>query len=690
MAALGGAWLESSLGLFARMGSPPGARVAGFGLLGVGLTYLVFGDAIRRWRRAEAMSPRRLSVSRRQKSESSRLLGECAPAILWTTDRSFRVTSTSGAALQAAEAQVVDGRPIPLPEFLGNSSTTPLAERALYGALRGEAQCFEHQFSDRLFQCQVEPLTDDLGAVIGTVGVGIEVTEQRRTQKVLLDEYERLAVTLDGIADAVITTDAEGRVLLMNRVAERVTGRTRLEALHRPLEDIVDLRAEGSGGKIGNPLREIGPRNELEEGEESWLITNDLGQDRRLSQSISPIQTAGGDAAGAVLVLRDVTDQHRRDRERRRAEQFDSLVMLAGGVAHDFNNILTAVLGHIALARLAPGASLEDRDEVLSRAEHAALQARELTNQLLTFSRTGVPTAKAASTRSLIEDSARFAATGARTELSFRFDADLYPVHVDEAEISRVIHNLVINAKQAMGDGGELWVEAENTYVGDESEEDLEPGDYVRLSFRDNGCGIPRERLARVFDPYFTTKAAGNGLGLATCEAIVRRHGGVIDVESDVGVGTTFSILLPASSDQPERAQSNTESIEDSEMGWNVLVIDDEANIREILSAMLARLGHNPVTAADGHEGLEKYEAAFANGDPYDAVIVDLTVSGGTDGKETIDSLRGVDPAVRAIVSSGYPNDPVMEDCRRFGFRERVAKPFHMADLELALARAMS
>jgi CheY-like chemotaxis protein len=351
---------------------------------------------------------------------------------------------------------------------------------------------------------------------------------------------------------------------------------------------------------------------------------------------------------------------------------------LAGGIAHDFNNILTAILGNIGLAVLDDkiGPRVQDR---LAQAEEACLRAQALSQQLLTFAKGGAPVKKLFSVAELLTESTAFACVGSRVWCETDFPENLWSLEGDPGQIGQVFQNLTINAVQSMPTGGTIKVWAENLTLGTDSGLPLSAGRYIKISVRDQGMGIPAEHLPRIFDPYFTTKQKGTGLGLASAYAIINKHHGHIAVESKPGVGTTFNIYLPA----VER-QVTPQPEEDRELlvgKGNILVMDDEEMVREVLGRILARLGYEPGFARDGGEAIEMFVQAQGSEQEFAAVILDLTVPGGMGGKEAMARLLEVDPRVKAVVSSGYSDDPVMADFQKYGFSGVIAKPYRISEL---------
>jgi signal transduction histidine kinase/ActR/RegA family two-component response regulator len=399
-------------------------------------------------------------------------------------------------------------------------------------------------------------------------------------------------------------------------------------------------------------------------------------------------------------VLRQ-TDQIRQQVEREsklqaeltRAGKLESLGLLAGGIAHDFNNLLTVLIGNMSLLRL-DGNLSADSSRFLTQAEKAAARARDLTQQLLTFAKGGAPLRAAVSLPEVVREVAEFALRGAKVRCEFALRADLWPANVDKGQIGQVVQNIVLNAVQAMPEGGVLDIALGNHEVGAEFGGVLAPGRYVRLDFTDHGPGIAASDLARIFDPYFTTKQKGSGLGLATVHSIVKKHGGHVMAESEIGRGTTFRIWLPAAEPDVPLKSDTTPAVpppagDRSERPARVLVLDDEQFIQDLAGSILRRYGYESIAVADGQAALTEYVRARDAGRPYDLVILDLTIPGGMGGRQTLEELRKIDPAVKAIVSSGYSNDLVLSDYQGHGFRGMISKPYDVADFAQTVERVL-
>ena len=385
-----------------------------------------------------------------------------------------------------------------------------------------------------------------------------------------------------------------------------------------------------------------------------------------------------------ATVSRSISDRKSMEREMIKGQKLESIGVLAGGIAHDFNNLLTAIAGYVSLAQ----AQVSPEGEVgryLVEAGKATFRARDLTQQLLTFSRGGTPVKKTIAVGELVRDSVGLALTGSNVRCDILLAPDLWHVEVDEGQIGQVMNNLLINACQAMPDGGVIEVSSRNGILEINERPPLKEGRYVILSVKDNGIGIPGEHLQKIFDPYFTTKQKGNGLGLATSYAIVRKHEGGIFVESKLGVGTTFHIYLPAS--WSKNAGRICSEVKTREGEGRILIMDDVEAIRDVATNMLQSLGYTTVGARDGKEALEIYRESMNAGNPFAVVVMDLTVPGGMGGQEAVKDLLRMDPMAKVIVSSGYSFDGIMAEYKVHGFSGVVPKPYNLKQLGDAVGR---
>ncbi len=526
------------------------------------------------------------------------------------------------------------------------------------------------------------------GVAQGVVGIMLDITKRKQAEKELAAEKERLAVTLKSIGDGVITTDTNGNIVLINRIAENITGWRQAEVAGRPLNEIFEIIHAKNRQLCESPVHKV-----LEHGEilglenHRVLITRD-GTEVSIADSGAPIRSRDDEIIGVVLVFRDITNQLKTEEELLKIKKLESVGVLAGGIAHDFNNILAAILGYINLARhlLDPG---DEVCSMLEEAEKATLRARDLTQQLLTFSKGGDPVKKIASLPKLIRDSAEFILRGSPVVCHYNIADDLWLVDIDTGQMSQVIQNLILNARKAIPDSGRITISCENiSDIAAEEVLSLAEGDYVKVTIRDSGVGIPANIIDKIFDPYFSTSDKGSGLGLAITHSIINKHDGLITVESEPGQGTTFTIFLSATHDGRKRREKiSSPSLHGK---GRIMVMDDEKMVRDVAGHLLEHLGYNVVFAEDGDEAVNLYGSLQDTAEPVDIVIMDLTIPGGMGGKKAVCEILRLDPKAKVIVSSGYSNDPIMALCQNYGFRAAVAKPFNLSTLSQTIHVVMS
>lgn len=523
---------------------------------------------------------------------------------------------------------------------------------------------------------------DRNGKILHYEGSAKDISKRKFTEEELVKVQGMQKATLESTADGIIVTDQAGNILLTNRRF--------VEMWHLPEEVIrqgnVDYLIKHVYKEMVDNKTFIKNVIDLTNLKEMETLTFRF-KDGRIFERFSTPLVINGEITGRVFSYRDVTEVHRMQEELYRSQKLDSLGILAGGIAHDFNNILTGILGNITLARMEikPDTSMFS---ILEEAEKAAIRAKDLTQQLLTFARGGAPVKKTASIPDILHDTVQFALRGSKSICEFNIPDNLWHAEIDKGQISQVINNLIINSDEAMPQGGRINVHAENTILTDEFSS-LLPGRYIKIVITDAGLGIPEEHLSRIFDPYFTTKQKGSGLGLATCYSIIKNHGGMITVDSRLGQGSTFNILVPASEERVEKefVAQNTQRTRQG----RILIMDDETMVLEVASRMLQYIGFKDIqTVTDGQNAVNTYSKAWQDGNPFTLVIMDLTVPGGMGGEEAVRSLLEIDPNAKVIVSSGYASGPVLSDYKKYGFSAVVGKPYTVNELARAVDEALN
>lgn len=526
-------------------------------------------------------------------------------------------------------------------------------------------------------------LKNDEGEEFAIVSTDRDITEKKRVERELRESEERYRTLVDALGEGVIVVDLDNKVSIANPSAGRIFGIESEDLIGHTIDEFLD-----------DKNREVF-ENQMEQvyrGEKSTFeleVTIFDGTKRLINITATPRIGKDLSIFGFQGIFRDITEMRKMEEEILKAEKLESVGILASGIAHDFNNILTGVIGNITLAKLC----IEDNEKAYKRleeAEKASFRAKDLTQRLLTFTRGKASEKEPTRLRDLLNESISISLRGSRVNYELSVKDDIWMIEVDRGQIVQVLNNLIINACQAMPEGGIVRIKAENVELDSDNTLSLEKGRYVKISVEDEGIGIPDKYIKRIFDPFFTTKQKGTGLGLSSSYFIVKEHKGLITVESKLGVGSTFFIYLPATSKKEVQEQKEEEEINVEISGSRVLIMDDEELVRDILEDVLTSLGCEVEFSVNGDKTIELYKKSLANGKRYDAVILDLTIPGGMGAEETVKALRKIDPNVKAIVSSGYADNVVVSEYEKYGFAGKIIKPFELKDLCKALYEAIN
>jgi PAS domain S-box-containing protein len=572
------------------------------------------------------------------KNQSSRMLYPTDEEFKWVGDKKYELINEHGTGSVETRWQRKDGKIIDI-----LLSSTPLA-------------------------------LDDLSK--GVTFTALDITERKQAVKALADSEERYREIYNDTSDVIFIHDAEtGKIVDVNQAVTEIYGYTIEEAKNLTLEDF-------STGVPPYTLKEANKKiaDAATSGPQvfEWHAKKKNGEMFWVEVALKFAEFSG--KRNVIAVVRDISDRKQVEEELIKIRKLESVGVLAGGIAHDFNNILASILGNISLAALYVKPENEKAKNLLHEAEKASLRAKDLTQQLLTFSKGGEPVKQVASIAAVIKDSASFVLRGSNSKCEYSFSEDLWPVEIDTGQMSQVIQNIIINASHAMPEGGIIDISCENFVKDEKQPMPLAAGNYVKISISDKGIGIPAHMLEKIFDPYFTTKQEGSGLGLAITHSIIVQHGGYITVESEQGIGSTFMIYLSATDQHNQTDDEDTSPLQIKD-GRKILLMEDEKIVREIAHEILTHLGCDVVLAKDGEEAIEIYRQLMATGKAVDLVIMDLTVPGGMGGKESIEKLLEIDPQVKVIVASGYSNDPVMANYSDYGFKGVISKPFLINEL---------
>ena len=521
-----------------------------------------------------------------------------------------------------------------------------------------------------------------------------DITERKQAEEALRNSEALKNAIIESSPDCIKLLDLEGNLTYMNK-----GGQEKLE-----IKDITVYLNKKNWTDFWQGKDDIKARMALDTavkgaiGNFQGYSPTETGTPRLWDVIISPIWGSNGEVERLLAVSRDITEQKQMADHLLQAQKMEAIGTLAGGIAHDYNNLLAIIMGNLSMAQeeIEPHSAMA---ELLHEIEQASCKARDLTHQFLTLSQGGYPRKEWGSIESLLKAVRGQARAYEGIEYTLSIQDDLWPVEFDSIQMHYAISNVLTNAVEAMPQGGKIAIETKNQVIEDKSKDSTSPldeGKYVKISIKDEGRGIPEKHLNRIFDPYFSTKERGvqkgMGLGLATAYAIVEKHGGHIMLNSTTGVGTTATIYLPVAVERRKRQRAKHKSVDIAPSissgqltTKRILVMDDEESLRILAQKMLERLGHEVETVKDGVEAIETYEKHMDSGEPFDGVILDLTIKGGMGGEQTIRELMKIDPNVKAVVCSGYFNDPVLAHFEEYGFRGAMAKPYQKDDLESVL-----
>ena len=500
-----------------------------------------------------------------------------------------------------------------------------------------------------------------------------ELTERNQARAALQESARTMTNILEKTTDGFFAVDSDWNFTYVNAEAENMLGQKRDALLGHLIWD-----------KFPALVGSVFQRNYEKVMAEKVAIEFEASDPSgKIWYNVHAYRSNGG----ISVFFRDISERKKSETERLTTSKLESLGTLAGGIAHDLNNILTVISGNIGLAQIEAPTDSGSLLGFLSKAGQAAQHAAHLSSQLLTFSKGGAPLKKTVSIGDLLEHAAEFALYGSNLRADFDIAVDLWKAEVDPGQIEQVINALMLNAREAMPQGGTVRVRARNVVLEENSNAPLSSGRYLKVTITDRGSGVPEELRTKIFDPYFTTKPTGTGLGLAISYSIVKKHGGLLLLENSPE-GAAFSFYLRASEGIP--GSTPDPRISGRPFQYNhqrILVMDDEAAIRELTSQLLSTLGYEVTAVPDGLEAVRLYERALRKGEHFQAVILDATVRGGMGGVATIERLRSMDPKVNAIICSGYSDEAALSEFLAFGFRGALPKPFTRSELADALQR---
>ncbi|MHA1474386.1 MAG: hybrid sensor histidine kinase/response regulator [Promethearchaeota archaeon] len=493
---------------------------------------------------------------------------------------------------------------------------------------------------------------------------------------------EYIEILLDNISDSVFFLDSNGNIIYMNKIAQDLTERTLDSALNKYFSDIFTIKKTKTDFETYDFFTLVLQTKKPHICNKPSILITQTGKEIEVLCNFIPVFDKNNELLGSIITAQDFTEKRNYETALQNALRLNSLGQLSSGIAHDFNNVLTTILGNISLAKM----DLNEAGDIfalLNEAEEGIDKARVMTQQLLTFASENKTEKEILETSELLKIFVTFTLSGSNVNCTFNFPKDLMNVEGNRSQLGQVIHNIVVHAVQSMPVGGNIKISARNTNILKENDLELEQGNYVILKIQDNGIGIPESDLSHVFDPFYMSNMTGKDMGLAVVKDIINQHKGNIFIKSIVGEGTTFTIYLPGILLKGSKIKEKKGEIPRKHA--KVLVMDDEDIIRRVLSKMLTQLGYEAHVVNEGISAIKLYKKFLEKNDPFDVVILDLTIRGGMGGAETMENLLIIDPKAKVLASSGYTTDKVITNYESFGFSGALIKPYRVNELDKIL-----
>lgn len=510
--------------------------------------------------------------------------------------------------------------------------------------------------------------------------LSLETEKRKHAEEELHQQLDLLSMTISAINEAIIITDTKAKVSRMNSMAEQVTKWKAKSAEGKVINMLFKLENKLQKNEVKNPVFELLENKNNKPTILDCILKDKEGNEHIINGSVSVILNFNKEILGTIFIFRDVTQQIKLEEENNRNKNIQSLGNLASGIAHDFNNYLAGILGNLNLMKLQNNLGIE-LQTLIDSAERATKGARKLALQLLSFAKGGNSLQINADVKQLITQRTEEIFAKSIYEITITMEGTVWPLKIDTAQLEQVISNILHNSREAMPDGGKISIHIENTELNEASVQSLKKGSYVKISIKDTGCGINHEHKDKIFMPYFSTKKSKSGLGLTTSYSIIQKHQGLISVKSGIGKGCTAVLYIPA---QIMRKKKTTEKESDRP---KILYMDDNELLLQVTKKMIYSLGFEAVCVTDGTKALDLFSKAFKSNDKFLAVIMDLTIPGGSGAKEIIKDLRKIDPDIYTIISSGYTTNKAITEYKSFGFDAVVTKPFTIDDLRDVLLK---